>query len=143
METTEGPYRIELRSYPPDTRVGNMHFSLVVNNIEGNKPITDASLLVLLIGPAPAHIVLGPIKTKKDLTFNNWYDFTVDLSEEGEWMLESELKHGDQMTRINFTLEVHRSEFNWGVIAVLISTLPIIASLTWYLRKINRTQSQR
>ena len=119
-----------------------MHFPLVVNNIKDNKPITDASILVLLIGPAPAHVVLGPIQTEKDLTFKNWYDFTADLLEEGEWMLESELKHGDQITRINFTFEVYRVGFNWGVIVVLISTIPIIASLAWYLRKINRSQSQ-
>lgn len=142
IETTEGHYKIELRSYPPEPRVGNMHFSLVINKIEDDKPVTDASLLVLLIGPAPEHILLGPIETEKDLSFNNWYDFTIDLSEEGQWLLEGELKHEDQITRINLTLEVYKNEFNWGVIAVLISTLPIVVSLAWYLRRINRSQSQ-
>ncbi|MQF98968.1 MAG: hypothetical protein FI729_05555 [SAR202 cluster bacterium] len=138
LEITEGDYRIELRSYPTEIRKGNMHFSMVFNYIKDESPAENLSVDVILIGPSPENIFIGQKKLVKDPLYSNWYDFSANLNQEGTWYLEGQIIENEEITNFLMPLEVYPENFNWGIVLVFSSSLPVLISISWYFRKLKR-----
>jgi len=136
LEITEGDYRIELRSYPTEIRKGNMHFSMVLNHITDGSPAENLSVEVILFGPPPENIFIGQKKLAKDPMYSNWYDFSANLNQEGAWLLEGQISENEKITSFSMPLEVYPENFNWGIVLVFFSSLPVLVSISWYLRKL-------
>ncbi len=138
LEITESDYRIELRSYPTEIRKGNMHFSMVFNYIKNEAPAENLSVDVILIGPPPENLFIGQKKLVKDPLYPNWYDFSANLNQEGTWYLEGQIIENEEITNFIMPLEVYPENFNWGIVLVFFSSLPVLISISWYFRKLKR-----
>ena len=138
LEITEGDYKIELRSYPTEIRKGNMHFSLVFNYIKNESPAENLSVDVILFGPPPENIFIGQKKLVKDPLYSNWYDFSANLNQKGIWFLEGQILENEEFTNFSMPLEVYPENFNWGIVLVFFSSLPVLISISWYFRKLKR-----
>ena len=134
LEFKQGPYNIELRSYPTEIRQGNMHFSMVINHIENGSPVENLSINVILFGPPPENIFIGQTKLVKDRVYPNWYDFSANLNQSGKWNLDGQIIENEQITDFSIQLDVYPEDFNWGIIIVFFSSLPVLVSIAWYMR---------
>jgi len=138
LEVTEGAYRIELRSYPTEIREGNMHFSMVFNHTKDESPADNLSVEVMLFGPPPENIFTGQKKLVKDPMYSHWYDFSANLNQKGTWYLEGQILENEEITNFSMPLEVYPENFNWGIVLVFLSSLPILVSISWYFRTLSR-----
>ncbi len=138
LETTQGPYRIDVRVSPPNPRVGSLHMSVVLTTADGGEPVTDASVSVRAVGPLPESLMLGPLAAYVTPPTYNWYDLNVQLLQEGEWGFMVDIAQGDQQTVLEFPLSVSYARVNWGVIIVLLSAIPLLIAVAWYLRQASR-----
>ena len=135
LDTTQGPYRVNVRVSPPSPRVGSLHMSIVLTTVDGGEPVADASVRVKAVGPLPESLLLGPLDAYTTPPTYNWYDLNVALLQEGEWGFIVDIAQGDQQTVLEFPLSVSYARVNWGVIIVLISAIPLLIAVAWYLRQ--------
>ncbi len=135
LETTQGAYQVDVRVSPPSPRVGSLHMSIVLLTADGGEPVTDASVSVTAVGPLPDSVMLGPLDAYTTPPTYNWYDLNVALLQEGEWGFIVDIAQGDQQTVLEFPLSVSYARVNWGVIIVLISAIPLLVAVAWYLRQ--------
>ena len=68
--------------------------------------------------------------------YSNWYDFSANLNQEGAWLLEGQISENEKITSFSMPLEVYPENFNWGIVLVFFSSLPVLVSISWYLRKL-------
>ena len=135
LDTTQGPYRVDVRVSPPSPRVGSLHMSIVLTNVDGGEPVTDASVRVKAVGPLPESLLLGPLDANATPPTYNWYDLNVSLLQEGEWGFIVDITEGDRQTTLEFPLSVSYATVNWGVVIVLIAAIPLLVAVAWYLRE--------
>ena len=135
MEITEGPYRVEVRISPPTPRVGNLHLTLVLWTVEGREPVADALVTVRAVGPSPESPVVGPIEAYTIPPTLNWYDLNTALPQKGEWGFVADITEGDLLTRVEFSLTAQSGSADWGLIIVLISGIPLLVAVAWYIRR--------
>ena len=130
LETTQGPYRIDVRVSPPSPRVGSLHMSIVLLTADGGEPVTDATVSVKAVGPLPESLVtLGPLAAYTEPPTYNWYDLNIQLLQEGEWGFTVDIARGEEQTVLEFPLSVSYATVNWGVIIVLISAIPLLIAV--------------
>ena len=138
LETKQGPYRIDVRVSPPSPRVGSLHVSIVLLTADGGEPVTDATVSVKAVGPLPESVILGPLAAYTEPPTYNWYDLNIQLLQEGEWGFTVDIARGEEQTVLEFPLSVSYATVNWGVIIVLISAIPLLIAVGWYLRQAAR-----
>ena len=143
LETTQGPYTIDVRVSPPSPRVGSLHLSIVLQTAESGEPVTDASVIVSAVGPLPESLELGPLDTYTTPPTYNWYDLNIALLQEGEWDFTVDIARGEDLTVLEFPLSVSYATVNWGVIIVLLSAIPLLVAAAWYLRQSTRKGPSR
>lgn len=141
LETTQGPYNIDVRVSPPNPRVGNLHLSIVLLTADGGEPVNDAAVSVSAVGPETESIELGPLNTYITPPEFNLYDLNIALAQEGEWRFKVDIARGEELTALEFPLNVTRARVNWGVIIALIAAIPLLIAAAWYLRKSTRRGS--
>ena len=143
LETTQGPYRVEVRVSPPTPRVGNLHMVIVLRTLEEGEPVNDVSVRVSALGPEPKSLLVGTIETYTVPPTLNWYDFNIALLQEGEWSFTVDIAENDQLTRIEFSLRVEAGGINWGIVIVLISAIPLLVAVVWYFQQYARNRLSR
>ena len=135
LDTTEGPYRVQVRVSPPTPRVGSLHMSVVLESRDDLLPVNDASVWVRAIGPAPDSLMAGPVNAEPTTALLNWYDLNIALPEEGWWKFELDIARGEDSTIVEFPVLVSSGSVNWGVVVVFIAALPLLVSAVWYFRR--------
>ena len=135
FETTQGPYRVEVRVSPPTPRVGSLHMSVVLQSSQNLIPVHDASVWVRAIGPEPDSLFVGPVNAEPTTEQFNWYDLNVALPQDGEWSFALDISQGEDSTIVEFPVLVSAGGVNWGVVAVVIAALPMLVSAAWYVRQ--------
>ena len=135
LDTTQGPYRVNVRVSPPSPRVGSLHMSIVLTTVDWGEPVTGASVMVKAVGPLPESLLLGPLDANATPPTYNWYDLNVSLLQEGEWGFIVDITEGDLQTTLEFPLSVSYATVNWGVVIVLIAAIPLLVAVAWYLRE--------
>ena len=144
LETSQGPYGIDVRISPPNPRVGSLHLSIVLVTADGGEPVTDAAVSVSAVGPLPESLELGPVATYITPPTFNWYDLNIALPHEGEWAFTVDIARGEDLTVLEFPLSVSYARVNWGIVIVLVSAIPLLVAAAWYLRQSTRKgQSSR
>ena len=114
LETTQGPYQVDVRISPPNPRVGSLHMSIVLLTADSGEPVTDASVSVKAVGPLPDSVTLGPLDAYTTPPTYNWYDLNVALLQEGEWGFTVDIAQGSRQTVLEFPLSVSYATVNWG-----------------------------
>ena len=135
LDTTHGPYRVEVRVSPPTPRVGNLHMSVVLRTLDGTQPVNDASVRVRALGPAPDSLLAGPVDAVPTTETLNWYDLNLALPQDGEWSFTIDISRDEETIALEFPLLVSSGGVNWGIVVVLIAALPLLVSAAWYLRQ--------
>jgi hypothetical protein len=143
MEITEGPYRVEVRISPPTPRVGNLHLTLVLWTVDRRVPVTDALVTVRAVGPPPESLSVGPLEAYTIPPTLNWYDLNTALPQKGEWGFMVDITEGDRLTNVEFSLTAQSGTVDWGLIIVLISGIPLLVAVAWYVRRSVRRGSPR
>ena len=135
LDTTEGPYRVEVRIAPPTPRVGNLHVSVVLETLDDAQPVVDAAIRVRAIGPSPDSLLVGPFIALPTAEPLNWYELSLALPQDGEWRFTLEILRGEETTVVEFPVRVSSGGVNWGVVAVVLAALPLLVSAAWYVRQ--------
>ena len=135
LDTTQGPYRVEVRVSPPTPRVGSLHMSVVLHSAHDMQPVNDASVRVRALGPAPESLLVGPIDAEPTTELPNWYDLSVVLPQDGQWIFALDISQGEDSTVVEFPVLVSSGGVNWGVVVVVIAALPMLVSAAWYLKR--------
>mgnify|MGYP001417013536 CR=1 FL=1 len=135
LETTLGPYRVEISVSPATPRVGNLHMVIVLWTVEGREPVNNASVRVSALGPAPESMMVDPIETFSVAPTLNSYDLNIPLHQEGEWGFIVDITENDRLTRVEFPLNVESGGIYLGLGLVLIAAVPLLVAVAWYARK--------
>ena len=143
LDTTQGPYRVQVRVSPPTPRIGSLHVSVVLESRDDLLPVNDASVWVRAIGPAPDSLMVGPVNAEPTTAFLNWYDLNLALPQEGEWSFALDISQGEDSTIVEFPVLVSSGSVNWGVVVVFIAALPLLVSAVWYFRRATAGRSAR
>ena len=137
LEVEQGPYRMEVRALPATPKVGDLHMAFVLWTTNGNDMITNAAVTVTAIGPGPEPAQVGPQQAFRVPTPPNWYDLNLPLAQPGQWrfMIDVvELTEGGAVIRFDFPIDVQSAEMNLGIIIVMVSTIPALIAIAWFVR---------
>jgi len=65
---------------------------------------------------------------------------TAESSESGALQDQETLAiiENEEITNFSMPLEVYPENFNWGIVLVFFSSLPVLISISWYFRKLKR-----
>ena len=86
----------------------------------------EPSSLIAVVGPVPAYAtLLDP----------NAYESTLNIPEEGMWSFQVSITKADKAETIDFILEFKAITVDMSVIFFIISVVPIIVTISWYLRR--------
>lgn len=133
-----GPYELQVSILPGIPKVGNLHLSILVKNVEAGTTITDATVTVEATGPAGA-TNLNPVKATNTLQSPQFYDLDMNLDKEGRWTLIVVTDSALGKASLGLSLEVSPSGgFNMLWIAV-----GVVASLTLGFGVWDRIHSRR
>lgn len=116
-----GPYELQVGMSPGTPRVGNLHVSLVVKDVELGKPITNATVMVMARGPEGG-TDLGPLQAANNLESPQFYDADLLLDTEGSWMLILDIESDLGAASLELPLEVTKAN---GVSVALVATVAI------------------
>ncbi len=126
-----GPYDLQVGILPGTPRVGNLHFSILVNNAENGEPITDALVMVAANGPLNATSV-GPVQALNTPRNPRFYDVDVPLDMEGSWTFTLEVVTELGEASLELPLEVSRpGGFSVAFVAAVAIALLAVSIWTW------------
>lgn len=136
-----GPYELQVGMSPGTPRVGNLHVSLMVKDVELGKPITNATVMVMARGPEGG-TDLGPLQAANNLESPQFYDADLPLDTEGSWMLILDIESDLGAASLELPLEVTRAN---GVSVAFVATVVIalLALLTLLWGRISRRGKPR
>ena len=139
-----GPYDLQVGILPGTPRVGNLHFSILVNNAENGEPITDALVTVAANGPPNAASV-GPVRALNTPQSPQFYDVDVPLDMEGSWTFTLEVTTDLGEASLELPLEVSRpGGFSVAFVAAVAIALLAVCIWTWdRIRRRRRHRRQR
>ena len=126
-----GPFELEMGIQPGDPRVGTLHLSILVKDLEEGKTITNATVAVMANGPEGATNV-GRVVARNNLQSPEFYEANITLDTEGSWTVVLEVASDLGEVELVVPLEVSSpSGFNFiFVIAVAIALLAL-SVWTW------------
>ena len=134
-----GPYEIEVGILPGAPKVGNLHLSILVRDLERGASITDARALVMAVGPEGA-TNYGPVEALNTRVTPQFYEADIPLDVVGAWTLTLDVDGGLGRESISLPIEVTEgSGFSLAFIAALaIAFLALTVWLTGLVRKKSR-----
>ncbi|MQF99702.1 MAG: hypothetical protein FI727_02460 [SAR202 cluster bacterium] len=137
LELDEDPYSVEVRIFPATPRVGNFHLNLIVTDILSSDPISDLTVKVIAYPMESSSLIaaVGPVPAYATLLDPNAYESTLNIPEEGMWSFQVYITKADKAETIDFILEFKAITVDMSVIFLIISVVPIIATISWYLRR--------
>ena len=137
LELDEDPYSVEVRIFPATPRVGNFHLNLIVTDILSSDPMSDLKVKVMAYPMEPSSLiaVVGPVPAYATLLDPNAYESTLNIPEEGMWSFQVSITKADKAETIDFILEFKAITVDMSVIFFIISVVPIIVTISWYLRR--------
>ena len=135
-----GPYEIEVAILPGAPKVGNLHLSILVRDLEQGRSITDANALVMAVGPEGATNV-DPTPALNTRTTPQFYEADIPLDVTGAWTLTLDVDGGLGRESISLPIEVTEgSGFSLAFIAAL--SIAFLALAIW-LAGLARKKSRR
>ena len=139
-----GPYQIEVGILPGAPKVGNLHLSVVVRELERGNSITNAETLITAIGPEGA-TKYGPVQALNTRVTPQFYEADIPLDVVGAWTLTLDVDGGLGRESISLPIEVTEgSGFSLAFIAALsIAFLALAVWLTGLVRKKSRRRPGR
>ena len=139
-----GPYDLQVGILPGTPRVGNLHFSILVNNAESGEPITDALVTVAANGPLNATSV-GPVQALNTPQIPQFYDVDIPLDMEGSWIFTMAVATDLGEASLELPLEVSSpSGFSVAFVAAVAIALLAVSIWTWdRIRRWRRRRRQR
>ena len=139
-----GPYEIEVGILPGAPKVGNLHLSILVRDMDTGNSITDAQVQAAAVGPEGA-TDYGPAPALNTRTTPQFYEADIPLDAVGTWTLTLDLDGGLGRESISLPIEVTEgSGFSLAFIAALgIAFLALAVWLTGLARKKGRRKQGR
>ncbi len=138
-----GPYDLEVGILPGTPRVGNLHFSILVNDAEAGVPITDALVTIAASGP-PESTGVGPVRVLNTPQSPQFYEADVPLDMEGNWTFTLEVVAEPGKASLELAMEVSKpSGFSVAFVAAVAVALLAVSIWTWdRIRRRRRRQGQ-
>ncbi len=139
-----GPYEIEVGILPGAPKVGNLHLSILVRDLDNGNSITDAQALVTALGPQGA-TNFGPAPALNTPATPQFYEADIPLDAVGAWTLKLDMDGGLGRESISLPIEVTEGYgFSLAFIAALgIAFLALSVWLTGLVRKRSRKKQGR
>ncbi len=139
-----GPYEIEVGILPGAPKVGNLHLSILVRDLERGNSITDAQVQAAAVGPEGA-TDYGPAPALNTRATPQFYEADIPLDVVGAWTLTLEVDGGLGRESISLPIEVTEgSGFSLAFIAALgIAFLALAIWLVGLVRKKGRRKQGR
>ena len=126
-----GPYDLEVGILPGTPRVGNLHFSVLVNDAEAGEPIIDALVTIAASGP-PDSTNVGPVQALSTIQSPQFYEADVPLDMEGRWTFTLEVAAEPGEASLELPMEVSRpSGFSVAFVAAVAVALLAVSIWTW------------
>ena len=137
LELDEDPYSVEVRIFPATPRVGNFHLNLIVTDILSSDPMSDLTVKVMAYPVDSSSLIVGvgPVPAYATLLDPNAYESTLNIPEEGMWRFRIFITEADKTDTIEFELDFKAITVDISVIVLILSLVPIIVTISWYLRK--------
>ena len=104
-----GPYQFRVGILPGNPKVGNLHLSILVQDAEAGKTVTDATVMVMATGPMGAAGV-GPVPAVNTPQNPQFYDVDIPLDTEGSWTITLETNSRLGEASLAVSLEVTRAD---------------------------------
>ena len=136
-----GPYDLEVGILPGTPRVGNLHFSILVNDAEAGEPITDALVTIAASGP-PDSTSVGPVRALNTPQNPQFYDADVPLDMEGSWTFTLEVVAEPGKASLELPMEVSRPG-GFSVAFVAAAAVALLAISIWTWDRIRRRRRRR
>ena len=136
-----GPYDLQVGILPGTPRVGNLHFSVLVNNAEVGEPITDALVTIAASGPQNATSV-GPVRALNTPLSPQFYEVDVPLDMEGRWTFTLEVVTDLGEESLELPMEVSRPG-GFSVAFVAAVAIALLAVSIWTWDRIRRRRHRR
>ena len=137
---TVGPYKLQVGIFPGKPRVGNLHLSIMVADAAGGQPLTGATVLVTLAGPAGATGV-GPVPAVNASQNPQFYDVDIPLDMVGSWTLTLEADSHLGKASLDVPLEVTEPE-GFDLILLLAGAVTIQAIVLWIRGRVRKDRNQ-
>lgn len=126
-----GPYDLEVGILPGTPRVGNLHFSILVNDAEAGEPITDALVTIAATGP-PDSTGVGPVRALTTIQSPQFYEADVSLDMEGLWTFTLEVVAEPGEASLELPMEVSKpGGFSVAFVAAVAVALLALSIWTW------------
>lgn len=135
LEIVEDQYLLEIKIFPPTPRVGNFHVNVVIFDMVNRAPTIGASVSIIASGGPPDSLTIGPTKAYSTLVAPNSYETTLNIPYEGDWNLILDIRHEDRTIRPEFLLAFVSADVNLELIFVIMCSIPILISVSWYVRR--------
>lgn len=137
---TVGPYKLQVGIFPGRPRVGNLHLSIIVEDVAGRQALTGATVFVSLAGPAGSTDV-GPVEAANTPQNPQFYDVDLLLDMIGSWTLTLEMDSNLGKASMDVPLEVAEAE-GIDLILLLAGAVAITAIVVWIKGRLRNDQSR-
>ena len=136
-----GPYDLEVGILPGTPRVGNLHFSILVNDAEAGEPVTDALVTITASGP-PDSTGVGPVRALSTIQSPQFYEADVSLDMEGRWTFTLDVVAEPGEASLELPMEVSRPG-GFSVAFVAAVAVALLAVSVWTWDRIRRRRRRR
>ena len=137
-----GPYVVSLGTIPATPAVGNIHFTVTVEESATDEYVLDASVTVVGEGPGDNPTKLGPIAADRFLSEPTYYEINTSVDEVGQWEFTVLVDAAPGAAEASFTLEVVEAS-PLGGIAILVVLLGLVTVLGLSARAYLRRRKRR
>ncbi len=126
-----GPYELEVGILPGNPRVGTLHLSILVKDLQEGKTITNADVTVMANGPEGATNV-DRVRAANTLQTPQFYEKNILLDMKGSWTLTLEVASDLGEAELVVPLEVSSpSGFNFTYVIAVAIALLALSVWTW------------
>jgi hypothetical protein len=126
----QGPYEVTVRTYYPKPPLGDLHLTVIVQEVVDQRLVSNASVTVEATGPEGS--VVGPVEALNSLASPQYYDISLLIGVIGVWQFQVTVDSDLGEERLTFPFQMYDATVNWGaVITILVAVLlavPIGAS---------------
>lgn len=136
-----GPYELQVGILPGRPKVGNLHLSILVKDSEAGVTITDAIVMVTVVGPEGATNV-GLVQATNTPQNPQFYDVDILLDTEGSWTLTLETDSHLGKASLDAPLEVTASG-GFNLVWVAGGAVVVISLSFWAWDRIRSRRRQR
>ena len=136
QDARAGPYQLQVGILPGSPKVGNLHLSIIVQDAENERFITDAIVLIAAKGPVGAADV-APVQAVNSPLSPQSYEVDIPLDTAGSWTVTLETDGRLGNASLDLPLEVTEPD-GLPVAWLAAGVVAVVALVVWTWRRVRR-----